>query len=279
MKKEELMIGDLVSLKTDCESIVKVVDICKDGFVSVQQVKYPYVVTDYIRPKELQDIQLTDEILANNGWKESHFDDVYQKNHLFLCKQCNGIYSLHDKAGELLTKTIASVSQLQHLLYGLQMYSKINIGDTETLRHFKVIQLQHQLRTEVCPECGCMTDDFKEEVVPHCIATIDTLVNKNCGVDINTIYKVCNINTETIPSREHKEKFTKYGLDVYPTSYFTGYCDNDIYIIGEGDEENIDVLGPDGWLTVNTEKDAQCYIIRKNPKFSLDNILNAKDFE
>lgn len=81
---------------------------------------------DYIG--ELYPIPLTPEILEKNGWKkdkDAYFNDSY---HIRLCKS-NTNYAAYKVVNNSIVwlRAVENVSDLQHLLFGLDISLKIEV--------------------------------------------------------------------------------------------------------------------------------------------------------
>ena len=152
MKKEELLIGDLVRVKTDKDYILYPDTVCIiQGIESWQcdklsdDVRGVQLMTlDRIyRTLDLDDIEgipLTTEFLVKNGWeKSSNREGESQYRKLSLCithlEKINGFYFHGLDLGEGNLRHITYVHQLQHILWVLAMNDKHYKNELERINH------------------------------------------------------------------------------------------------------------------------------------------------
>lgn len=81
---------------------------------------------DYIG--ELYPIPLTPEILEKNGWREEKGDYINDNYHIRLCEKIDG-YSAYKVVNDAIVwlKDVESVSDLQHLFFGLNLNSEMEV--------------------------------------------------------------------------------------------------------------------------------------------------------
>ena len=78
--------------------------------------------------KDIVPIPLTPEILEKNGWREEKGDYINDNYHIRLCEKIDG-YSAYKVVNDAIVwlKDVESVSDLQHLLFGLGLNSEMEV--------------------------------------------------------------------------------------------------------------------------------------------------------
>lgn len=78
--------------------------------------------------KDIVPIPLTPEILEKNGWREEKGDYINVNYHIRLCEKIDG-YSAYKVVNDAIVwlKDVESVSDLQHLLFGLGLNSEMEV--------------------------------------------------------------------------------------------------------------------------------------------------------
>lgn len=81
---------------------------------------------DYIG--ELYPIPLTPEILEKNGWREEKGDYINDNYHTKLCEKIDD-YSAYKVVNDTIVwlRDVKSVSNLQHLIFGLGLNSEMEV--------------------------------------------------------------------------------------------------------------------------------------------------------
>lgn len=116
MDKLEYIPGDLCIVKGKVESVCEV---DRDNDFSITTDQHPF-----IRLSEVKPIPLTPEILEKNGWKKD--DRGYSfRDIIFLNKDDFGGWAIG--IGDDYILTIASIHQLQHLLFGLGLNHEMEV--------------------------------------------------------------------------------------------------------------------------------------------------------
>ena len=116
MNKLKYIPGDLCIVKGKVESVCEV---DRDNDFSITTDQHPF-----IRLSEVKPIPLTPEILEKNGWKKD--DRGYSfRDIIFLNKDDFGGWAIG--IGDAYILTIASIHQLQHLLFGLGLNSEMEV--------------------------------------------------------------------------------------------------------------------------------------------------------
>lgn len=78
--------------------------------------------------KDIVPIPLTPEILEKNGWREEKGDYINDNYHIRLCEKIDG-YSAYKVVNDAIVwlRDVESVSDLQHLLFGLGLNSEMEV--------------------------------------------------------------------------------------------------------------------------------------------------------
>ena len=78
--------------------------------------------------KDIVPIPLTPEILEKNGWREEKGDYINDNYHIRLCEKIDG-YSAYKVVNDAIVwlKDVESVSDLQHLFFGLNLNSEMEV--------------------------------------------------------------------------------------------------------------------------------------------------------
>lgn len=128
MNKLEYIPGDFVMVKKSAlqfakDKIFKVISSLSGGFLNVVMLNDSNT-TYSISNNAVRPIPITPEILEKNGWKKDdrgyNFRDI-----IFLNKDDFGGWAVG--IGEDYILTIASIHQLQHLLFGLGLNSEMEV--------------------------------------------------------------------------------------------------------------------------------------------------------
>ena len=77
---------------------------------------------------EVSPIPLTSEILEKNGWRVEKGDYINDNYHIRLCEKIYG-YSAYKVANDTIVwlRDVKSISDLQHLFFGLELNSEIKV--------------------------------------------------------------------------------------------------------------------------------------------------------
>ncbi len=124
--KQKYIIGDLVKYKVgSLEFIAEITNTSKYGYC------FKGVSDDIsgILCKEFaKDIPLTPELLEKNGWREEKGDYINDNYHIRLCEKIDG-YSAYKVVNDAIVwlRDIESVSDLQHLFFGLNLNSEMEV--------------------------------------------------------------------------------------------------------------------------------------------------------
>lgn len=127
MDKLEYIPGDLAFHyipKTIIKKYVKVYVCSTQNALSLEDMDGK--LYDYIG--ELYPIPLTPEILEKNGWREEKGDYINDNYHIKLCEKIDG-YSAYKVVNDTIVwlRDVKSVSNLQHLLFGLGLNSEMEV--------------------------------------------------------------------------------------------------------------------------------------------------------
>ena len=81
-----------------------------------------------VTTEEIKPIPLTLETLEKNGWKKNKEDYINDSYHLHLCGKYDG-YSVYKVVNDNVVwlTDVRSVSDLQHLLFGLELSSEMEV--------------------------------------------------------------------------------------------------------------------------------------------------------
>ena len=82
----------------------------------------------WIREDAIKPIPLTPEILEKNGWREEKGDYINDNYHIKLCEKIDG-YSAYKVVNDTIVwlRDVKSVSNLQHLIFGLGLNSEMEV--------------------------------------------------------------------------------------------------------------------------------------------------------
>lgn len=132
MDKLEYIPGDLVMVKKSAlqfakDKIFKVISSLSGGFVKVVMLN-DSSTTYSISNNAIRPIPLTTEILEKNGWREEKGDYINDNYHIKLCEKIDG-YSAYKVVNDTIVwlRDVKSVSNLQHLLFGLGLNSEMEV--------------------------------------------------------------------------------------------------------------------------------------------------------
>lgn len=137
MDKLEYIPGDLVMVKESAlqftkDKIFKVIFSLRSGFVKVVMLN-DSSTTYSISNNAVRPIPITVEILKKNGWKKEMYHDWYYlplERTLLYIVEGTGIDGAWSVCVGLNMSNIASISfihQLQHLLFGLELNSEMEV--------------------------------------------------------------------------------------------------------------------------------------------------------
>lgn len=132
MDKLEYIPGDLVMVKKSAlqfakDKIFKVISSLSGGFLKVVMLN-DSSTTYSISNNAIRPIPLTPEILEKNGWREEKGDYINDNYHIKLCEKIDG-YSAYKVVNDTIVwlRDVKSVSNLQHLLFGLGLNSEMEV--------------------------------------------------------------------------------------------------------------------------------------------------------
>ena len=128
----EYIPGDLVIRKTEPNNhlpkggVCEFIAYCNRNKVFVRVAKG--IDTFFLEKEQITPIPLTQEILEKNGWKEDKGDYIDDSHHLHLCGKYDG-YSVYKVVNDNVVwlRDVRSVSDLQHLLFGLGLNSEMEV--------------------------------------------------------------------------------------------------------------------------------------------------------
>lgn len=109
------------------DKIFKVISSLSGGFVKVVMLN-DSSTTYSISNNAIRPIPLTPEILEKNGWREEKGDYINDNYHIKLCEKIDG-YSAYKVVNDTIVwlRDVKSVSNLQHLLFGLGLNSEMEV--------------------------------------------------------------------------------------------------------------------------------------------------------
>lgn len=117
--EQKFIIGDIVMYKNRIHTII---DISASNGYKLSDVRNP------VNPVRLSGVPLTTEILEKNGWVKDKEDCINDSYHLHLCGKYDrfSVYKVVNDNIVWLTD-VRNVSDLQHLLFGLGLSSKMEV--------------------------------------------------------------------------------------------------------------------------------------------------------
>lgn len=109
------------------DKIFKVISSLSGGFLKVVMLN-DSSTTYSISNNAIRPIPLTPEILEKNGWREEKGDYINDNYHIKLCEKIDG-YSAYKVVNDTIVwlRDVKSVSNLQHLLFGLGLNSEMEV--------------------------------------------------------------------------------------------------------------------------------------------------------
>lgn len=123
--KSKYIVGDLIVYTSLFkEPIAEICEIYEASYlIKFMNGNFAKVTTEEIKP-----IPLTLEILEKNGWKKDKEDYINDSYHLHLCGKYDG-YSVYKVVNDNVVwlTDVRSVSDLQHLLFGLELSSEMEV--------------------------------------------------------------------------------------------------------------------------------------------------------
>lgn len=123
--KSKYIVGDLIVYTSLFkEPIAEICEIYEASYlIRFMNGNFAKVTTEEIKP-----IPLTLEILEKNGWKKDKEDYINDSYHLHLCGKYDG-YSVYKVVNDNVVwlTGVRSVSDLQHLLFGLELSSEMEV--------------------------------------------------------------------------------------------------------------------------------------------------------
>lgn len=132
MDKLEYIPGDLVMVKKSAlqfakDKIFKVISSLSGGFLKVVMLN-DSSTTYSISNNAIRPIHLTPEILEKNGWEKPDGFDSYWLNKIGLLQEGDTWHSALGSTKNAITLgNILYVHQLQHLLFGLELNSEMEV--------------------------------------------------------------------------------------------------------------------------------------------------------
>lgn len=130
MDKLEYIPGDLVSVYVGVKKyIVEVIGTENENEALLYQIKFPNGEIQYADKDNIVPIPLTPEILEKNGWKLSHgfyWSPNEEGAEVGLSSQTGYVWNAYMRSYPL-RSGINSVSDLQHLLFGLGINHEMEV--------------------------------------------------------------------------------------------------------------------------------------------------------
>lgn len=89
---------------------------------------YELSYVNSVNQAELSGVPITPEILEKNGWKKDKGDYINDSYHIILCEKYNS-YSVYKGVNSNIVwlRDVRSVSDLQHLLFGLELNLEMEV--------------------------------------------------------------------------------------------------------------------------------------------------------
>lgn len=117
--KQKYIIGDIVMYKNRIHTIIETLGL---NNYELSYVRHP------VNQEELSGFSITQEILEKNGWREDKGEYINDSYHISLVgnyKEYSAYKVVHDNVVWL--TGIRSISDLQHLLFGLGLNSEMEV--------------------------------------------------------------------------------------------------------------------------------------------------------
>lgn len=129
MDKLEYLPRDLVSVYVGIKKyIVEVIGTENENEALLYQIKFPNGEIQYADKDNIVPIPLTHEILEKNGWEKPDGFDSYWLNKIGLLQEGDTWHSALGSTKNAITLgNILYVHQLQHLLFGLELNSEMEV--------------------------------------------------------------------------------------------------------------------------------------------------------
>ena len=128
MDKLEYIPGDLVKFATNTYTIVNFEESFLQNKICYALISTNSTKTAFVADRDILPIPLTPEILEKNGWREEKGDYINDNYHIKLCEKIDG-YSAYKVVNDTIVwlRDVKSVSNLQHLLFGLGLNSEMEV--------------------------------------------------------------------------------------------------------------------------------------------------------
>lgn len=127
--KNEYIAGDLVKFATNTYTIVNFEENFLHNKICYALISTNSIKTAFVADRDILPIPLTPEILDKNGWKLSHgfyWSPNEEGAEIGLSSQTGYVWNAYMKSYPL-RSGINSVSDLQHLLFGLGLNSEMEV--------------------------------------------------------------------------------------------------------------------------------------------------------
>ena len=128
MDKLEYIPGDLVKFATNTYTIVNFEENFLHNKICYALISTNSTKTAFVADRDILPIPLTPEILEKNGWREEKGDYINDNYHIRLCEKIDS-YSAYKVVNDIIVwlRDIESVSDLQHLFFGLNLNSEMEV--------------------------------------------------------------------------------------------------------------------------------------------------------
>jgi hypothetical protein len=122
--KQKYIIGDIVMY----DNKIMVVKEPRDGIHFDLSCLEEGLVYCFVGVDEIKPVSLTPDILEKNGWREEKGDYINDNYHIRLCEKIDG-YSAYKVVNDAIVwlRDVESVSDLQHLFFGLNLISEMEV--------------------------------------------------------------------------------------------------------------------------------------------------------
>lgn len=126
--KNEYIAGDLVKFATNTYTIVNFEENFLYNKICYALISTNSTKTAFVADRDILPIPLTPEILEKNGWREEKGDYINDNYHIRLYEKIDG-YSAYKVVNDTIVwlRDIKSVSDLQHLFFGLNLNSEMEV--------------------------------------------------------------------------------------------------------------------------------------------------------
>jgi len=122
--KQKFIVGDVVMY----DNKIMIIKEPRDGIYFDLSCPKEGLIYCFVGVDDMKPVRLTEEILEKNGWKKDKGDYINNSYHIILCEKYNS-YSVYKGVNDNIVwlRDVRSVSDLQHLLFGLNLNSDLEV--------------------------------------------------------------------------------------------------------------------------------------------------------